>query len=160
MWVTNNVPENVNMDNAPEWAKFLVRVDCYSDTPLIAWVNDTDTLYQYLPGYAGSQPDNWVGKGDFINAGWSEHVTVIAEFLTTKDALPPPENTLFVFMEGERQVRVEKSGMGKMVFMNISQHVPGLDNQTVGVHMDPDDALRVAHDLRRWAMDIKRKEKE
>lgn len=37
------------------------------------------------------------------------------------------------------------------VFMNISQHVP-LDNQTVGVHMDPDDALRVAHDLRRWAM--------
>lgn len=162
MWVTNNVPENVNMYDAPEWAKFLARVDndTFSSAPLIAWVNDTDTLYQYLPGYSGSQPDNWCGRGDFIYAHWSEHVTVIAELITAEDALPPPENTLFVFMEGERQVRVEKSGMGKMVFMNISQHVPGLDNQTVGVHMDPDDALRVAHDLRRWAMDIKRKEKE
>lgn len=162
MWVTNNVPENVNMYDAPEWAKFLARVDndTFSSTPLIAWVNDTDTLYQYLPGYSGSQPDNWCGRGDFIHAHWSEHVTVIAELITAEDTLPPPQDSLYIFMEGERRMRIEKSGMGNLVFMNISQHVPGLDNDTVGVHMDPDDALRVAHDLRRWAMDIKRKEKE
>lgn len=101
MWFTNQ-NENVNMDNAPEWAaKFLVRVDCYSDT-LIAWVNDTDTLYQYLLKHAGSQPDNWVGKGDFINAGWSEHVTVIAELLTAEDALSPPSRKHIACFHGRR----------------------------------------------------------
>lgn len=74
------VVDGVKIDatEAPEWATRVGQVQLTPNLTLRAWVNDVDTQYQYLPGYAGVNTPGKVCKGEFIEWDWDAEVSVIA----------------------------------------------------------------------------------
>ena len=74
------------------------------------------------------------------------------------DELPPaPESTLYMSSAGRRKLTV--SSISGVVQLNIRLRDSCGYEDTLGYALDPDAALQLAHDLRRMAMDTKRKEK-
>lgn len=74
------------------------------------------------------------------------------------DELPPvPKSTLYISSGGRRKLTVHRS-FG-VVQLNVRLRDASGYEDTLGYALDPDAALQLAHDLRRMAMDIKRKEK-
>lgn len=74
------------------------------------------------------------------------------------DELPPvPESTLYISSGGRRKLTIHRSS--GVVQLNVRlRDVSGYED-TLGYALEPDAALQLAHDLRRMAMDIKRKGK-
>lgn len=80
------------------------------------------------------------------------------EVIEEADELPPaPESTLYMSSAGRRKLTV--SSISGVVQLNVRLRDSSGYEDTLGYALDPDAALQLAHDLRRMAMDIKRKEK-
>lgn len=84
---------------------------------------------------------------------------------TDDDPLPPaPESVLYreedspVGTDAELLVKGSKYG-GLLLELHAHRNSDG-KSAWAGMRLDPDAALQLAHDLRRMAMDIKRKQKE
>ena len=89
--------------------------------------------------YAG---DIYGGSADF----WQ----LIAEV----DELPPaPTSVSYLKDDGRRKLVAKITGGSVTLLLNLHKV------STLAYSLDPDAALQLAHDLRRMAMDIKRKEK-
>lgn len=74
------------------------------------------------------------------------------------DGLPPvPESTLYISSEGRRELTVYR--ISGVVQLNVRLRDAYGYEAAMGYALDPDAALQLAHDIRRMAMDIKRKEK-
>lgn len=74
-----------------------------------------------------------------------------------EDELPPvPRSVSYLKENGRRKLTACING--DLVNVRLSLSYPGITD-AVGYSMEPDAALQLAHDLRRMAMDIKRKEK-
>ena len=79
--------------------------------------------------------------------------------LAHDDSLPPPElSVLYVKDSGRRTLRVTAIEPER-VHLTLRLDNRGL-RDTIGYSLTPDEALQLAHDLRRQAMYLKRKEKE
>lgn len=73
------------------------------------------------------------------------------------DELPPvPDSVSYLKENGRRKLVARINGDLVNVLLSLSYHNI---TDAVGYSMEPDAALQLAHDLRRMAMDIKRKEK-
>lgn len=73
------------------------------------------------------------------------------------DELPPaPTSVSYLKDDGRRKLVASINGDSVNVLLSLSYR--GIID-AVGYNMEPDAALQLAHDLRRMAMDIKRKEK-
>lgn len=74
-----------------------------------------------------------------------------------KDELPPvPRSVSYLKENGRRKLVACINGDSVNVLLSLSYR--GITD-AVGYSMEPDAALQLAHDLRRMAMEIKRKEK-
>lgn len=74
-----------------------------------------------------------------------------------KDELPPvPRSVSYLKENGRRKLVACINGDSVNVLLSLSYHNI---TDAVGYSMEPDAALQLAHDLRRMAMEIKRKEK-
>ncbi len=74
------------------------------------------------------------------------------------DPLPPvPDSVLYVKDNGFR--KLEASMDTGRVLLRIELDLNRLQCNSCGYGLSPDDALQLAHDLRRMAMEIKRKQK-
>lgn len=99
---------------------------------------------------------------EFIKTDASNGYWVLAERFYLEDPLPPaPESVLYVGMQENvhrrLKVKVFTSADGRRV---VDMHIGGgAIGDGKSCTLDPDAALQLAHDLRRMAMDIKRKEK-
>lgn len=84
-----------------------------------------------------------------------------------KDELPPvPDKVAYMNSKRDRgndqRLVLEKDnglGEGLMYIGVIPRKGSTRAQEEIGINIDPDSALQLAHDLRRMAMDIKRKEK-
>lgn len=73
------------------------------------------------------------------------------------DELPPvPRSVSYLKENGRRKLVAYINGDSVNVLLSLSYHNI---TDAVGYSMEPDAALQLAHDLRRMAMEIKRKEK-
>ncbi|QJT70523.2 hypothetical protein KP1_10 [Klebsiella virus 2019KP1] len=73
------------------------------------------------------------------------------------DELPPvPDSVSYLKENGRRKLVARINGDLVNLLLSLSYHNI---TDAVGYSMEPDAALQLAHDLRRMAMDIKRKEK-
>ncbi|WPJ52036.1 hypothetical protein RCIP0044_00019 [Klebsiella phage RCIP0044] len=73
------------------------------------------------------------------------------------DELPPvPRSVSYLKENGRRKLVACINGDSVNVLLSLSYHNI---TDAVGYSMEPDAALQLAHDLRRMAMEIKRKEK-
>lgn len=79
------------------------------------------------------------------------------ELLEEDDELPPvPDSVSYLKENGRRKLVARINGDSVNVLLSLSYR--GITD-AVGYNMEPDAALQLAHDLRRMAMDIKRKGK-
>ena len=70
------------------------------------------------------------------------------------DELPPaPTSVSYIKDDARRKLEVYNTGSSVTLLLSLRKV------STLGYSLDPDAALQLAHDLRRMAMDIKRKEK-
>lgn len=70
------------------------------------------------------------------------------------DELPPaPTSVSYLKDGGQRKLQAQISGDSVHLLLSLRKV------STLGYSLDPDSALQLAHDLRRMAMEIKRKEK-
>lgn len=75
----------------------------------------------------------------------------------SEDELPPvPDSVSYLKENGRRKLVARINGDSVNVLLSLSYHNI---TDAVGYSMEPDAALQLAHDLRRMAMEIKRKEK-
>lgn len=98
--------------------------------------------------------NNWGDSGG-DRCPWSRsNFTLVAE---QDDPLPPaPESVLYLKDDGQRKLiaSMYHSSVGIKIHLEYPSIV-----KCLGYSMEPDAALQLAHDLRRMAMEIKRKEK-
>lgn len=74
-----------------------------------------------------------------------------------EEELPPvPDSVSYLKENGRRKLVARINGDSVNVLLSLSYR--GIID-AVGYNMEPDAALQLAHDLRRMAMEIKRKEK-
>lgn len=70
------------------------------------------------------------------------------------DELPPaPSSVSYIKDGGQRKLRAQIAGCSVNLILSLRKV------STLGYSLDPDAALQLAHDIRRMAMEIKRKEK-
>lgn len=99
------------------------------------------------------QVDGWVLRSD--KYPWSADNFEL--YQEPEDELPPvPRSVSYLKENGRRKLVVRINGDSVNVLLSLSYRNI-ID--AVGYSMDPDAALQLAHDLRRMAMEIKRKEK-
>lgn len=85
-----------------------------------------------------------------IYGGSADFWQLIAE----ADELPPaPTSVSYLKDDGRRKLVAKITGGSVTLLLNLRKV------STLAYSLDPDAALQLAHDLRRMAMDIKRKEK-
>lgn len=71
-----------------------------------------------------------------------------------EEELPPvPRSVSYLKDDGRLKLEVYNTGSSVTLLLGLRKV------STLGYSLDPDSALQLAHDLRRMAMDIKRKEK-
>lgn len=99
------------------------------------------------------QVDGWVDRGD-EHPWYSSNFELYQE---PEDELPPvPRSVSYLKENGRRKLDARINGDLVNVLLSLS-YLSSTD--AVGYSMEPDEALQLAHDLRRMAMAIKRKEK-
>ena len=83
-----------------------------------------------------------------------------------KDELPPvPDKVAYMNSKrdpgnDQRLVLEKDNGQGEgLMYIGVIPRKGSTRAVEIGINIDPDSALQLAHDLRRMAMDIKRKEK-
>lgn len=115
-------------------------------------VKDYYTVTSISPSGCWLGLDNVAYSGDTIP--WSE--SAFARYGGPEDdVLPPaPQSTLYLKENGDRKLRAQSIHGGINILI---QH--GTLRTAAGYTLEADAALQLAHDLRRMAMDIKRKEK-
>ena len=83
-----------------------------------------------------------------------------------EEHLPPaPEKVAYREEQGPLNTSATLSIAPSGVMEGLCLHISAVDHNTgrtgdVAMRLEPDDILQLAHDLRRMAMDIKRKQKE
>ena len=76
------------------------------------------------------------------------------QLIAEADELPPaPTSVSYLKDDGRRKLVAKITGGSVTLLLNLRKV------STLAYSLDPDAALQLAHDLRRMAMDIKRKEK-
>lgn len=96
--------------------------------------------------------DNYVYQGDMFP--WSQENFALYDG-PEDDMLPPaPQSTLYLTENGDRKLRARSIHGGINILI---QH--GTLRTAAGYTLEADAALQLAHDLRRMAMEIKRKGK-
>lgn len=80
------------------------------------------------------------------------------QLIEEADELPPVPRSVSYLKENGRRKLVASINGGSVVNVLLSLDYCGKP-EVLGYSMEPDAALQLAHDLRRMAMDIKRKEK-
>lgn len=99
--------------------------------------------------------------------GTVEGFTANAFKLTTDDPLPPvPDKVAYMNSKrdpgNDQRLVLDKDngdGEGLMYIGVVPKKGSTRAKVEIGINIDPDSALQLAHDLRRMAMEIKRKEK-
>lgn len=99
--------------------------------------------------------------------GTVDGFTANAFRLATDDPLPPvPDKVAYMNSKrdqgNDQRLVLEKDnglGEGLMYIGVIPRKGSTRAQEEIGINIDPDSALQLAHDLRRMAMEIKRKEK-
>lgn len=108
--------------------------------------------------------DGWV-DGDDKHPWYSSNFELYQEL---EDEELPPVPASVTYMNSKRdsgndqRLVLEKDngcGEGLMYIGVIPRKGSTRAQEEIGINIDPDSALQLAHDLRRMAMDIKRKEK-
>lgn len=106
--------------------------------------------YTYLNGEEGAY-DRW----------WLDAMLKSGAFVdvTEDDPLPPvPDSVLYIKDNGSR--KLEACIDPGRVLLSIKLDVNRLSGNTLGYGLSPDEALQLAHDIRRMAMQIKRNQKQ
>lgn len=116
------------------------------------------------------QLDNFTDGGTDPYPWYAEHFELYRE---KDDELPPVPDSVMYFNsvrdeDNDQRLVVEMTSESDMWNDNANAHI-GLAiipktgstraSKAIGINLAPDAALQLAHDLRRMAMDIKRKEK-
>lgn len=109
------------------------------------------------------QVDGWV-DGDDEHPWYSSNFELYQEPM---DELPPvPDREVYLNFKRDRgndqRLVLDKDngeGEGLMYIGVIPRKGSTRAQMEIGINIDPDSALQLAHDLRRMAMEIKRKEK-
>lgn len=121
-------------------------------------------IYYTVTSVSGNgwlQVDGWVDRED-----WYPWCALNFElYQEPEDELPPVPDTV-AYMNSKRDpgndqrlVLDKDNGEGLMYIGVIPRKGSTRAKVEIGINIDPDSALQLAHDLRRMAMDIKRKEK-
>lgn len=98
------------------------------------------------------------------------HTTKSLELVTQDDELPPaPESVRYynsyIVGRNDQHLVLDKShtdhpGINLLYLGIVPRTGSTRANEEIGINMDADTALQLAHDLRRMAMESKRKEKQ
>lgn len=109
------------------------------------------TITSISTGGCWLQVDNFTARGKDPHPWYALNFELYQE---PEDELPPvPRSVSYLKENGRRKLVACINGDSVNVTINLSY------SGIVGYSMEPDAALQLAHDLRRMAMDIKRKEK-
>lgn len=138
--------------------------DCGKDENFLSKVGQ-DIYYTVtsITGGCWLQVDGWV-DGDDKHPWYSSNFELYQE---PGDELPPVPDTA-AYMNSKRdpgndqRLVLDKDngdGEGLMYIGVIPRKGSTRAKVEIGINIDPDSALQLAHDLRRMAMEIKRKEK-
>jgi hypothetical protein len=126
--------------------------DCGKDEHFLS--NLGQKIYYTVTSVIGDywlQVDGWVDRED-KHPWYTLNFELYQE--PEDDELPPvPRSVSYLKENGRRKLVACINGDSVNVTINLSY------SGIVGYSMEPDAALQLAHDLRRMAMDIKRKEK-
>lgn len=138
--------------------------DCGKDENFLSKVGQ-DIYYTVtsITGGCWLQVDGWV-DGDDKHPWYSSNFELYQE---PKDELPPvPDEVAYMNSKrdpgnDQRLVLDKYNGAGEgLMYIGIIPRKGSTRAQgEIGINIDPDSALQLAHDLRRMAMEIKRKEK-
>lgn len=139
--------------------------DCGKDENFLSKVGQ-DIYYTVtsITGGCWLQVDGWV-DGDDKHPWYSSNFELYQEL---EDEELPPVPASVTYMNSKRdsgndqRLVLEKDngcGEGLMYIGVIPRKGSTRAQEEIGINIDPDSALQLAHDLRRMAMDIKRKEK-
>lgn len=110
------------------------------------------------------QLDNFTDGGADLYPWYADNFELYQE---PKDELPPVPDKV-AYMNSKRDpgndqrlvlAKYNGAGEGLMYIGIIPRKGSTRAKAEIGINIDPDSALQLAHDLRRMAMDIKRKEK-
>lgn len=109
------------------------------------------------------QVDGWVDRED----GHPWHTLNFELYQEPEDELPPvPDKVAYMNSKRDRgndqRLVLEKDngdGEGLMYIGVVPKKGSTRAKVEIGINIDPDSALQLAHDLRRMAMEIKRKDK-
>lgn len=129
--------------------------DCGKDEHFLS--NLGQKIYYTVTSVIGDywlQVDGWVDRED-KHPWYTLNFELYPE--PEDDELPPvPRSVSYLKENGRRKLVASINGNSVNVLMCLSYR--GIID-AVSYNMEPDAALQLAHDLRRMAMDIKRKEK-
>lgn len=123
-------------------------------------------IYYTVTSVSGAyclQVNGWVDGGD-EHPWYSYNFELYQE---PEDELPPvPDREVYLNFKCDRRndqrLVLDKDngdGEGLMYIGVIPRTGSTLAQMEIGINIDPDSALQLAHDIRRMAMEIKRKEK-
>ena len=138
--------------------------DCDKDENFLSKVGQD--IYYTVTSIIGDcwlQVDGWVDGGD-RHPWYSSNFELYQE---PEDELPPvPASVAYMNSKrdpgNDQRLVIDKDngdGKGLMYIGVIPRKGSARAKVEIGINIDPDSALQLAHDLRRMAMDIKRKEK-
>lgn len=122
------------------------------------------TITSISPGGCWLQVDNFTDRGKDPHPWYALNFELYQE---PEDELPPVPDTVS-YMNSKRdpgndqRLVLDKDngdGEGLMYIGVIPRKGSTRAKVEIGINIDPDSALQLAHDLRRMAMEIKRKEK-
>lgn len=112
------------------------------------------TITSISTGGCWLQVDNFTARGKDPHPWYALNFELYQE---PEDELPPvPRSVSYLKENGRRKLVASINGDSVNVLMCLSYR--GIID-AVSYNMEPDAALQLAHDLRRMAMEIKRKEK-
>lgn len=125
--------------------------DCSKDESFLSKLgHDTYYTVTSVVGDHWLQVDGWVDRAD-------EHPWYASNFelyQEPEEGLPPvPRSVSYLKDDGRRKLEVYNTGSSVTLLLSLRKV------STLGYSLDPDSALQLAHDLRRMAMEIRRKEK-
>lgn len=114
-------------------------------------VFDYYTITSISAGGHWLQVDNFTDRGKDLHPWYASNFELYQE---PEDELPPvPLSVSYLKDDGRRKLEVYNTGSSVTLLLSLRKV------STVGYSLDPDAALQLAHDIRRMAMEIKRKEK-
>lgn len=127
-------------------------------------------VFDYYTITSISKGGGWLQLDNFTDNGKDPHPWYVSNFelcQESEDELPPvPDKVAYMNSKrdlgNDQRLVLEKDngdGEGLMYIGVIPKKGSTRAKVEIGINIDPDSALQLAHDLRRMAMDIKRKEK-